>query len=483
MKIRTRLFLGFIIAVAVGFYYLIDLIQEDLRPRYLEAIEDSLVDTSTILSALFTIDGENDDLDPATFRRTFDEVHRRRFEVKIYELVRTSADLRVYVTDSRGIVIFDSDGGRDEGQDYSRWNDVLLTLKGGYGARSTRNDPDNPESSVLYVASPLIVDGRTAGVLTVCKPTTSANFFLSLAKRKILTSGILSGLGIVILGIATSVWVTRPIEKLTTYARAVRDGRRRRLPKLGRSEIGMLGEAFEEMKTALEGKDYVEKYVQTLTHEIKGPLTAIRGAAELLQENVPAKQRARFLENLRTETNRIQNVVDRLLLLSSIESRKGVRDVEEINLGRLLTEAAESLRPAIKVKDLSFSADIDEGVIIRGERFLVHHGVVNLLQNAIDFSAPGGAIHASASTDLREATISVRDAGPGIPSYALPRVCERFYSLPRPDSGRKSSGLGLTFVQEVADLHGGSVSLDNLPGGGVKATLCLALSPPATAGD
>jgi two-component system sensor histidine kinase CreC len=74
------------------------------------------------------------------------------------------------------------------------------------------------------------------------------------------------------------------------------------------------------------------------------------------------------------------------------------------------------------------------------------------------------------------AEIVIADSGPGIPAYALEKVFERFYSLPRPDTGRKSSGLGLPFVREVAALHGGEVSLENRPKGGVQATLLLPLS-------
>ena len=154
MKIRTRLFLGLVIAVSVGFYYLSRFVEEDLRPRYLEAIEDSLVDTSTILSTFFASEMQGAVLDPSNFRRVFDEVARRRLEAKIYALQKESVDLRVYITDSKGIVLFDSDSGEDEGKDYSQWNDVFLTLQGKDGARATRDDPDDPDSSVLYVGAP-----------------------------------------------------------------------------------------------------------------------------------------------------------------------------------------------------------------------------------------------------------------------------------------------------------------------------------------
>lgn len=479
MRIRTRLFLGLVVAVAVGLYYFARIVEEDLRPRYLEAIEDSLVDTSTILAAFLVSGMEGAELDTASFRRVFEQVSRRPLHARIYALQKESVDLRVYVTDAKGTVVFDSDGGRDEGRDYSRWNDVYLTLQGKYGARSTRDDPGDQESSVLYVGAPLIVNGRIVGVLTVCKPTANSNFFLKLAKRKFLAAGLLAGLTIVLVGIAISAWVTHPIMKLTSYARDVRDGKRTHLPGLGHSEIGTLGEAFEEMKDALQGKEYVERYVQTLTHEIKGPLTGIRGAVELLQEEMPPEQRARFLGNVHADADRIQRIVDRLLLLSSLESRKDVRDVEEIELTRLIGDTIASLKPVAGARKLTFDTDFAGEVVMKGERFLVHHAIVNLLQNAVDFSPEGGKITVSCTSDSRQAVVAVSDEGPGVPGYARQRVFDRFYSLPRPGTGKKSSGLGLTFVREVADLHGGSIEIENLPGKGARAVLRLGLSPAA----
>ena len=113
-----------------------------------------------------------------------------------------------------------------------------------------------------------------------------------------------------------------------------------------------------------------------------------------------------------------------------------------------------------------------------GESFLLESALHNLLQNAIDFSPAGGAIRIRVAPDAaaQTAAITVEDDGPGIPDYALPRLFERFYSLARPGSGRKSSGLGLCFVREAAALHRGSIHVKNrtdIPG--TRAVLRLPL--------
>jgi two-component system sensor histidine kinase CreC len=114
-------------------------------------------------------------------------------------------------------------------------------------------------------------------------------------------------------------------------------------------------------------------------------------------------------------------------------------------------------------------------VTLHGDRLLLASAVISLLENAIEFSPPGSGVEISIGSTRHEALLAVRDHGPGIPEYALGRVFERFYSLSRPDGGKRGTGLGLVFVKEIAELHGGSAQLDNASGGGAIATLRLPL--------
>jgi two-component system sensor histidine kinase CreC len=472
VRIRTRLFLGYFVIVAAGFYYLLDWIVDDLRPRYLESMEESLVDTANILSVMFTDAIPESTNRVEAFRSAFNDVRKRRFSALIYDLEKTEVDLRVYITDANGIVIFDSDNGRDEGEDYSQWNDVHRTLAGEYGARATRTDPDDPTTTILHVSAPVKAGEQIVGALTACKPSVSANLFISAAQNKIIIAGAAAALSVLLVGMATSTWITRPIEKLTDYAVAVRDGRKMRIPDLGKSEFGVMGRALDEMREALEGKEYVEHYVQTLTHELKGPLTAIRGAAELMHEDMEPERRERFLRNVQVETARIQRIVDRLLVLSSLETRTGLRDVEDIDIGRLITELVESLRSHDPSKTIVVEELPEQAPKVRGERFLLFHALHNLVHNAVEFSPKGGII-TIAVRDGAMIELTVTDDGDGIPEYAQSRIFDRFYSLRRPDTGRKSSGLGLPFAWEVAELHGGTITVENRPEGGARAIMRL----------
>ncbi len=472
MKIRTRLILAFLVLAGAGFYQYVNWFLDELRPHYLASMEESMVDTATLLASYVSLQLEQAGSPTADLRAAFDRARQRRFEARIYEMTKHSLGMRVYITDQNGIVLFDSNDGKDEGKDYSRWNDVWLTLRGEYGARATALVEGDPRTEVLYVASPVYHNGEIAGVLTVGKPARSVALFVQTATWRILMAGAVLALSVAVFGMAISFWFTRPISVLMHYARAVRDGRRVSKPRLS-GEIGQLAQAFEEMRTALEGKKYVEDYVQTLTHQMKSPLSAIRGAAELLQEDMPRERQRQFLENLRTETTRLQDLIDRMLQLAALENRTEPRDVETIDVAALAAEVLESMQPALAGRHVEPPQPAGTPARIQGEPFLIRQALVCLVQNAAEFTGDGGHIAVGVANRDGMVRIVVEDDGPGVPEYALGRAFERFFSLQRPGAGRRSSGLGLAFVREVAALHRGAARLENRPEGGARATLLL----------
>jgi len=473
MKLGPRIFLAYLLISIVCFLYPASQFVKDLRITFRESVEEALMDHATLLANLVGALMEAGRFHPEDLYPTFDKTYARPLAAKIYGITKTGVDLRVYITDSAGRVIFDSKNRGNIGADYSRWRDVALTLNGQYGARTTRDNPNDPSTSVLYVAAPILVHGKAAGVLTVAKPTTNINALINAEKPRILKLWYLSAALAILLSFLVSLWLTRPIKKLTRYANDVRDGKRSPLPSLGRSEMREMGLALENMREALEGKKYVEQYVHTLTHEIKSPVSAIRGAAELLDEQMPAEKRSRFLSNIRTEATRIQDLVDRMLNLSELEAQKTLQNVESIQLDTLAAEVLESKGPMLLAKGLRVSSQINDTIVVQGDPFLLHQALSNIIQNSIDFSEEGGAIGITARLDGGVVAVAVEDEGPGIPDYCREKVFDRFFSLQRPATGKKSTGLGLNFVREVAVLHGGEVRLENLPGKGLRAVISL----------
>jgi two-component system sensor histidine kinase CreC len=479
MKLGLRIFLFYLGIFAACLYFTTDWIWTTLRTRYLESVEEPLVDTANLLASVAEREIARPDFTFADLAAPLAEAHARQLSARIYDLQKTGVDTQVYITDAAGRVVFDTRQPSAVGQMYSRFHDVQLTLQGKYGARATRSPltpPDDPFSTALYIGAPLYDHGKVSGVLTVVEPTASIDAFLHLARPAFVRAGLLTVAIAALLSLALSYWLTRPIDRLARYADGIRLGKRPPFPKLGSTEIGDLGLALRRMQEALEGRQYAEEYVQTLTHELKSPLSAIRGAAELLQEGMPPEQQARFLANIRGEAERIARIVDRMLELARLENRRETPEMETVELDAMMRTVAESHGPGLAAKQIRLTLAVPDRLTIAGNPFLLHQALDNLVQNAIDFSPQGGAIQVTGTAEPDRVTIAVTDEGPGIPDYALAQIFDRFYSLGRPDTGRKSTGLGLNLVREVAKSHGGAVRVVNRPDrpeGGALAELTL----------
>jgi two-component system sensor histidine kinase CreC len=328
----------------------------------------------------------------------------------------------------------------------------------------------------LRVTAPVRWRGGVVGFVGVARPLATVADAVLRARLRLVVGGLAIAGVMMAAGWWISARLTHSLERLTAYVQAVRDGRPATPPESRAAEIAALARAFEEMRTALEGKAYVERYTQALAHEIKAPLSAIRGAAELLDENPPPEERTKFLANLRTESARIQQIVDRLLQLATLEARHGRLALAEVDLRALGQEVFSGALGTAAARKIVLAFPAGPTPRVRGEKFLLVQAVTNLLQNALEFTPMAGAVTLFVGVENGWAVVTVDDSGPGIPDFALLRLFERFYSLPRPDTGRKSTGLGLSIVREVALLHGGEVRVTNRPEGGARAELRLPLA-------
>ena len=474
MKLGTVLFVAYLAIFALCLTYPIAHVAGELRRAYVESAEEPLVDTANILAAMVGHTAGQNGFDAEQLYRVFDDVYSRQVAAQIYDMRKEKVDLVVYVTDAKGVVLFHSEGRDRIGQDFSRWRDVSRTLSGVYGARIKRN-PDDPKApAVLFVAAPILADNKIAGVLTVAKPTSAISAFVHTARPRIFQIAALSLLVAMILGFAVSMWVTQQVGRLTLYADGVRNGQRLAFPKLARTELQKMGVAFERMRETLAGHAYVAKYVEALTHEIKSPISAIRGAAEILESaDLPPNKHAHFVTNIQNETRRIQDLVDRMLKLTELEAQRVLPVRNQVAVAPLVRTIIEAIEPALQRKQIEAKVDVSDAVVVPGDPFLIHLAMSNLIQNAIDFGPAGSCLQIVAGGSEHSLEIQVNDEGPGIPDFAKERIFEKFFSLERPDTGKKSTGLGLNFVREVAALHGGTIVLENREGRGLSARLSL----------
>ena len=475
MRVGLRVLLGYFAIVALTGVLLAQVFVQQIKPGVRQAMEDTLIDTANLLAELASDDMKAGRLADGRFAAAVASTQQRDVRADIYGFDKLRIAYRISVTDARGIVIFDSEG-RDVGRDNSKWNDVARTLAGEYGARSSPETPGDTENTVMHVAAPIFEQGKIIGVLTVAKPNRSVAPFIERSQQKVRDAGIGLLIAALVVGVAVAWWISSQLGRLRRYADAVTRGERADVPQ-AHGEFGVLGQALATMREKLEGKQYVEAYVHALTHELKSPLAAIRGSAELLDDDaqrMSADERARFIGIIREQGDRLAQMVDKLLALAAVEHRQRIELPQALQIAALVDEAVADSSTRAQAAQVKLDvASINPALVVQGDGFLLRQALGNFIDNAIDFSPPGGQVSIDVINDGEGIQIRVRDQGPGVPDYARTRVFERFYSLARPDGGSRSSGLGLPFVAEVAELHGGDAALSNLEGGGAQATLSL----------
>lgn len=477
MKIGLRVLLGYFLIVALAGLLLGRVFVQQVKPGVRQAMEDTLADTANVLAELATDDLLAGRIDTGRFASRVRALRGRDIGAEIWGFDKRQSRYRVTITDVRGTVVFDSTG-RDMGRDNSRWNDVYRTLRGQYGARSTRDVLGDDASSVMYVAAPIrTAGGRIAGVLTVSKPNRTLEPFIVRSQQIILRWGlVLLGTALVV-GLLAAWWLSRQLDGLRRFAAAVTAGERASVPKSA-GEFADLGRALETMRERLEGRQYVERYVHTLTHELKSPLAAIRGAAELLESPLPDADRVRFAASIGAQGERMTGMIDKLLALAAVEHRQRIEQPEPVDPQALLRDVALDAATRAQRAGVRVQVHADDALpVLAGERFLLRQMLANLVDNAIDFSPPGSVVEVRVGADPDGLRLQVSDRGSGVPDYAVERVFERFYSLPRPHTDARSSGLGLSFVREVAQLHGGHAALRDRAGGGTVAEVLLPSLP------
>jgi two-component system sensor histidine kinase CreC len=278
-----------------------------------------------------------------------------------------------------------------------------------------------------------------------------------------------------LVGVLFTAWVVHSVRRLRGYAQQVQFGARREPPRLS-GELGELALAMGRMQERLEGREYLERTVRALTHELKSPMTAIAGAAELLHDDLPAQDRRRFAAEIADQVARQRTLVERMLELSKLEHRRSLEHAAELDFAAVADIACRPLQSRAAARGIEFAWARRDAARVHGEAELLALAVGNVLDNAVDFAPEDERIELTLAAGAGEATLSVRDRGPGVEDYALARLGQRFFSTPRPAGAgapaRKGSGLGLAIAAEVMALHGGRVEYAHgQPGLEVRLTL------------
>ncbi|WP_198329743.1 two-component system sensor histidine kinase CreC [Psychrobacter cibarius] len=492
-----------------------------VKPTAQQVIEDTLLDTSKLLAASLQM--------PLSSGQLYDEQYQTKLDAAFIGTPTISkttdpeyknkspSSFRIYVTDDKGIVIYDSlpEPDNDEGQDYSRWNDVYLTLNGQYGARSTTLDHNQRDGTVMYVAQPIKDEtGNLIGIISVGKPVASVLPYLDDTRNRMLITALLMSIAALILAGLVAWWLKQSISLVTQYTSALAEDTKKPYFYLGH-ELNSLTDTIESMKHRLENRAYVTDYVHTLTHELKSPLTAIRASSELLEDDGLDKEDQQMLiQSIGEQSIKMQQLIDRLLLLAKVEQPSFKLNRQLTPLLPLLQTLAKDNSAKLQQQHLApidiylnnkrvtetatLSPDALANTSVFADQFWLVQVLQNVLDNAIHFADSTVVIylhsiarHGSAQT----VTIDIFNNGKLLPEYAVDKAFDRYFSLSHQSQAaektsehlsdfsaeshstsdttqtppsmasntlKKGTGLGLTLVKQVIEHHGGHVAITNI---------------------
>lgn len=350
------------------------------------------------------------------------------------------------------------------------------------------NSPLPPELKNILIE---IFETETVPSISVNVPQTvqdDAARFLETMRDTLLIAVGFSGA----LAIMASTWlfwgITRPLSKLRSATEAVAGGDlAARAPVKRRDEVGRVAEAFNSMADQLEEQEALRKrMVADVAHELRTPLSVMRGNLEaMIDDLLPTSEEE--LGAVHQEVLRLGRLVEDLRILSLADAGELGLEMDEVNSSDLVETAVRRLTPAAEAKGVTLLGDIgDAPGIIMGDEGKLQQVLANLISNAIRFTPEGGNVTVENRLELDKVRILVRDEGPGVDPADLPLFFERFWKedrsrvrgedLNRDGSG---SGLGLSIVRQLVELHGGTADASLPDGGGLQVAVTLPAVQPA----
>lgn len=241
-------------------------------------------------------------------------------------------------------------------------------------------------------------------------------------------------------------------------------------------EFREIAQNFNAMTRELAGTEILRNdFVENVSHEFKTPLTAIEGYATLLQQkNLPEEKRIEYTQKILLSTRRLSSLSGNILLLSRLENQEIAVKKECYCLDEQLREILLLLEPSWSGKQLVLDIDLAD-CSCTANRELMAHVWQNIIGNAIKFTPQSGAVNVRLCREANHAVISVSDSGPGMSEEVTARIFEKFYQGD-PSRSVSGNGLGLPLAKRIVDLHGGTITVQSLPGQGSAFTIVLPLS-------
>lgn len=334
---------------------------------------------------------------------------------------------------------------------------------------------DEKGRTMLASAALVSIAFAPVGALTVARPAEDVTAaWRALLPRVLLAA--LSGLAVALaLVIMLERRVTRPLRLLAAATNRVAQGDRAvTIGPSGTSEVDRLAASFNAMVVQLGERDRLSRdFLMRVTHDLRTPLTAIRGHAAALSDGIVADDDVpRSLAAIESESTRLERLVSDILDLGKLEARHLRLDVREVDLVEVVAPAFDLIEPACVERDVTVRRELPDHAHAHTDGGRVGQILANLLDNALRWTPEGGTVTVRMSLAPETIAIEVLDTGPGVPVSERERIFEAFQSQVTPD-GRYGTGLGLATARQLARALGGDLTVDAAPGGG--SVFCLAI--------
>jgi two-component system, OmpR family, sensor histidine kinase BaeS len=330
------------------------------------------------------------------------------------------------------------------------------------------------------VIETVMVDGQPVGAVHLAYPLSglppAEQQVRDSLSRVALLGAVLAGLAAVAMALFVAGRVTRPVVALTDAAAQLEGGRRDVRVDLpdAPGELGQLAAAFNRMATAVADQDELRRrLVADVAHEVRTPLTILRGTTEGLVDGVLPSD-ASTLSSLHEEVLRLTGLVEDLEVLAAADAAGLALDLSHLDLAEVAATAVTLARPAAADAGLDLVDDLSSAPVAGDERRLTQV-VTNLLANAIAYTPPGGTVTVMTARRDGASVLAVADTGPGLAPGEAEEVFERFF---RGTAGRATSGsgIGLAIAADLVEAHGGRITAENRPSAGALFTITLPCS-------
>ena len=316
--------------------------------------------------------------------------------------------------------------------------------------------------------------GENKGYIIVSEIANDILVAVEERKNFILRTVFSVALAILIFSVFLNKYILKPIRALVLYTKAIRE-KDEKIDKhekylLRKDEVGQLSRSLNEMTENLYKRiDIAETFSSDLAHEIRNPLTSLKGASEVLDNTSDSEKRKKLIKVISHDVERIERLITDYSQMLKDEASLSRAKMIKINLSNVVNSVVEDFNSNLSNSNKNIKIKISNShlngskINVLGVESKLEQIVANLLDNAVSFSPPNSSISVICDIKKKDAQLIIEDQGPGFNEKNIDKVFNRFYSN-RPEKFGEHSGLGLNIVKNIIELHGGSILASNLSG-------------------